>query len=396
MKYSEVPFDPARAGMLTVAEARARLALNVSGAEFTFWTCDAEVEAVYEKGWADGELTRAAQAWLRVGGRLFQLTRQAAQQLGSTCKVNKRFQEFIPPAKLSDLVTWALREGLHKRNGDGLELKLLLAGEGDSGPFKPGPDYSDEDPVMLAVAQTRATVQPFSNVMLLDTVMLAVRAKFGHDLADGACVDFKLFDDLEHTSFRVIVPGAQQLIGEEPWCYGIEVANSAIGAKQLVVAGHVFSLEALAGVTDLEHQAGGFKRRGSTPEAAYAWAGEAARMVLDGAATAFEGLRVLAASDVDAEYGQVVSQYWRESPISADLKLAVTAALENDPDPVSVLTLVRTVSVEANPSTRSWRDVRALHDLAGHMLHQGGGMCRGQLKDGCRRLLAPGYGTHLS
>lgn len=395
MQYSAVPFDPAAAGMLTVAEARARLALNATGAEFTFWTCDAEVEALYEKGWADGELTRAAQAWLRVGGRLFQLTRQAAQQLGSTCKVNKRFQEFIPPAKLSDLVTWALREGLHKRNGDGLELKLLLAGEGEPGPFLASPVNADCK-VPLAVAQTRATVQPFSNVTLLDTVTLAIRAKFGHALADGACVDFKLFDDLEHTSFRVIVPGVQQEVDGEAWCYGIEVSNSAIGAKQLVVAGYVFSLEALAGVTDLEHQAGGFKRRGSTPEAAYAWAGEASRLVLDGAATAFEGLRVLAASDVDAEYGAVLGQYWHESPISADLKLAVTAALEGDPDPVSVLTLVRTVSVEANPSTRSWRDVRALHDLAGHMLHQGGGMCRGQLENGCRRLLAPGYGTHLS
>jgi len=378
-EYSPEPFDADEAGLLTVAGAREQLAESDALGSATFWTRADGLAVFYGKGWAETGLTDPAPAWLTLpDGHVYQLTRQAAQQLGSTAKANKRYQEFIPPDLLTANVNFALREGLPET-----EMKLLLAGEGKD---------RDGAACPLAVAQCRGSVTPFSNARLLDVVLLTIRAKLGHAAADSAAIDYKFFDDREHTSFRVVVPVAQQVItgtgdGDSPWCYGVEVSNSAIGAKQTTVSGYLFSLATAAGITDVERAAGGFQRRGSTPEAAYAWAAEAAEDVLGGMEDAFNGLQVLTGSEVTGDYQRVLGQLFRESPVSKDLKLRVLADVEDRDGDLTMYDLADAVALAANLQDTSWREVRSLHDLAGHIVHQGGGMCRGQLERGCRRLL---------
>jgi hypothetical protein len=379
VEYSTELFDAEQAGLLTVEAVRGRLAESDALGSATFWTGQDGLSVSYGKGWAEAGLADPAPVWLTLpDGQVYQLTRQAAQQLGSTAKANKRYQEFIPPENLTSDVNFAIREGLPET-----ELKLLLAGEGK------GPDGAV---VPLAVAQCRASVIPFSDARLLDIVLLTIRAKLGHAAADSAAIDYKFFNDREHTSFRVVVPVAQQVItgtGTEDaaWCYGIEVSNSATGAKQTVVSGYLFSLASTAGITDVERAAGGFQRRGSTPEAAYAWTAEAAGNVLDGLEDAFSGLQVLTGSEVTGDYQTVLEQLFRESPVSKDLKLRIVADLEDREGDLTMYDLADAAAVAANLGETTWREVRSLHDLAGHIVHQGGGMCRGQLERGCRRLL---------
>jgi hypothetical protein len=373
--YSAEPFDAGEAGLLTVEEVRARLAESDALGSAVFWTREDGLSVRYGKGWAEVGLADPAPVWLTLpDGHVYQLTRQAAQQLGSTGKANKRYQEFIPPENLTSDVNFALREGLKA-----VELKLLLAGEGKD---------QDGAAVPLAVAQCRGTVVPFSDARLLDIVLLTVRAKLGHAAADSAAVDYKFFSDREHTSFRVVVPVVQQVIaGGDAWCYGIEVSNSATGAKQTDVAGYLFSLATTAGITDIERAAGGFQRRGSTPEAAYAWAAEAAEDVLGGLEDAFNGLRVLTGSEVTGDYQRVLEQLFRESPVAKTLKLRILDGLEASEGDLTMYDLAAATAEAANLDGTTWREVRSLHDLAGHIVHQGGGMCRGQLERGCRRLL---------
>lgn len=385
MEFTTVPFTEA-GQMLTVEAARKRLAATEPFDFTTFLTGEPGIEVTYGKGWAEGELTAPAPVWLTVpDGTVYQLTRQAATQIGSTCRVNQKYQEWLPSERLAGNVNWALTEGLHKKNGDGYELKLILAGTGRNA--------DDTEDVPLAVAQTRATVDPFSNVELLNAVMLAIRAKLGDEAADGALVDYKMFHDLEHTSFRVVVPMAQQVIvgtgtEDDAWCFGIEVSNSLIGLKQTVVSGYLFRFATLAGLTDVEHGAGGFNRRGSTPQACYNWAGESAEEILDGIESAFAGLRALPDHIVDGEYGSVMEQYFRLSPVSRDLQLRIVTDLEECPvGQVSMYDLAAVSAEAANLDGSTWRDVRTVHDLAGFIVHQGGGMCDGTIENGCRRLL---------
>jgi hypothetical protein len=377
--WTAVPFDAGEAGMLTVTEARERMAATEPVDGTTFWTQESETSVVYGKGWAEVAPVDPAPVWVHLGGdRVFQLTRQAAQMLGSTAKANKKYQEFIPPEKLSDLVTWALREGLPES-----ELKLLTSGTGLS---------EDGTEVPLAVGQCRATIVPFSNVRLLDIALLTARKKFGDEAAAGAVVDYKFFHDREHTSFRLVLPAVQQVIigtgtEDDAWCYGIEVSNSQTGLKQTELAGYMFRLSTTAGITDVERAAGGFNRRGSLPEDVYSWAADSAQEIFDGPEAAFHGLQVLPEHEMDRDYSSVLAQLFKESPVAKDLKLRIIDDLEAGPEGLTMFDLAHAAAQAANLNGSSWREVRSLHDLAGHMVHQGGGMCDGSLPEGCRRLL---------
>lgn len=376
-----VPFDAEAAGMLTVAQARKAFEATEPLGTVTFWTGEPDIEVTYGKGWGEVEPGEAAAAWLKLpGGSCCQLTRQAADMLGSTAKANKKFQLFIPSELLSKIVTWALREGLPER-----ELKLLLAGEGED---------PDGNAVPLAVAQTRATVEQFSNLRLLDIVLLAARAELGDDAADSAVIDYKFFHDSEHTSFRVVFPKSAWLLNgdvDDPWFCGIEVINSLSGARQTELAGYLFRGATTAGIPDVEHSSGGFSRRGSAPDDVYGWAAESVQEIFGHLADAFRGLTKLTAQSVDDEYGSVLRQFFKESPVAAELKLRILADLEESPQELTMFDLAHAAARAANADGASWREVRSLQLLAGHILHQGGGMCDGSLPGGCRRILPTGW-----
>lgn len=385
MDYTTVPFTQA-GQLLTVEQARARLAATEPFTFMTFLTAEPGTAVAYGEDWAAGELTAPAPVWLTLpDGSVCQLTRMAARHLGSTARVPQKLQEWLPPANLQSDVTWALSEGLCKKSGDGFELKLVLAGTGRNA--------SGTEDVPLAVAQTRATVEPFSNVELLDSVMTAIRGTLGDAVADSALVHFNFFHDLEHTSFRVVLPAAQRVISgtdteDDAWGYGIEVTNSLIGLKQTTVSGYLFRFATLAGLVDWERSANCFNRRGSTPQACYAWAGEMAEVVLHGMDDAFAGLQSLPGHVVDGEYGSVMDQFFRLAPVSKELQLRIVTDLEESPvDEVTMYELAAVAAEAANLDDSSWRDVRTVNDLAGFIVHQGGDMCDGTLANGCRRLL---------
>jgi hypothetical protein len=380
--YSAVPFDAAAAGMLTVEEARERLSATEPLDSLRFFLGDPGIDITYGKGWYEGKLANdPVPAWLTLpDGTRVQLTFQAAQQIGSTAKANKQFQKFVPTATMEDIVRFAFREGL----GDKTELKLLISD-------KPGEDESGGE-VPLAVAQTRATVTPFSNVTLLETVLQAVRDKLGSEAADSAVVDYKMWSDLEHASFRVVLPAVQSLMtgtgtDDDAWCYGLSVSNSPIGLKQTMVDGYLFRFTCTNGAMDIRHSAGGFQRRGSTPDAAYRWAGETAVIILGDLETAFAQVQELTRHQVDDDPSLVLAQLFRENSVPKDQQLRIAEALEQAATQQTMYDLMQTVTQAANLPGLGWRPAVALMSLGGHLAEHGGGMCDGSLPEGCRRLL---------
>ena len=382
MQYSTVSFDAATAGMLTVEEAMARLSEAEPEDNLRFFVGDPGIDISYGKNWYENQVkTGPVPVWLTLpDGTRVQLTYQAALQLGSTCRVNQRFQEFIPPHQLEGITRWALREGL----GDKTELKLLLSGT-------PGEDENG-DKVPLAVAQTRATVTPFSNGKLLEVALQAVRDKLGSEAADSAVVDYKLWSDLEHASFQLVLPAVQSLMtgtgtDEDAWCYGLSVSNSPIGLKQTLVDGYLFRFVCTNGAMDVRHSAGGFQRRGSTPDAAYKWAGETAVIILGGLESAFAQVQELARHPVDDNPSLVLAQLFREHSVPKDQQLRIAEALEAATGPQTAYDLMQAITRAANMDGLGWRPARALMSLGGHLAEHGGGMCDGSLPEGCRRLL---------
>jgi hypothetical protein len=380
--YSAVPFDAAKEGMLTVEEAVGRLSATEPLDDLRFFLGDPGIDISYGKSWYEDKTeTDPVAAWLTLpDSRRVQLTFQAAQQIGSTAKANKQFQKFLPPAIMEEIVRYAFREGL----GDKTELKLLISDQ-------PGHD-EDGGEVPLAVAQTRATVTPFSNVRLLEVMLQAVRDKLGSEAADSAVVDYKMWADLEHASFQLVLPAVQTVIegtgdDDDAWCYGLSVANSPIGLKQTMVDGHMFRFICTNGAMDVRHSAGGFQRRGSTPDAAYKWAGETAVIILDDLEAAFAQVQELTRHQLDDDPSLVLAQLFREHSVPKDQQLRIAAEAEARTGPQTMYDLMQDVTRAANVRGLGWRPARALMSLGGHLAEHGGGMCDGTLPRGCRRLL---------
>ena len=368
--------------MLTVPEAMGRLSVGESLEGLRFFLGDPGLDISYGKNWYEDQVkTAPVPVWLTLpDGTRAQLTYQAALQVGSTCRINQRVQEFFPPHIMQDMVRYALREGL----GDKTELKLLISDQ-------PGEDETGGQ-VPLAVAQTRATVTPFSNVQLLETVLNAIRDKLGSEAADSAVVDYKLWCDLEHTSFQVVLPAVQALMqgtgtDDDAWCYGISVANSPIGLKQTLTDGFLFRFICTNGAMDVRHSAGGFQRRGSTPDAAYRWAHETTTIILGDLESAFAQVQELTRHQVDDDPSLVLEQLFREHSVPKDQQLRIAEAAETATGPQTMYDLMQMVTRAANMDGLGWRPARALMALGGHLAEHGGGMCDGSLPKGCRRLL---------
>jgi hypothetical protein len=378
MTWTSVPFDADDAGMIPVDDARARLALGDQLGSFTFECGEDGLAVVHGADWFTVPDLEPAPAWLYVpSGGWFQLTHMAAKQVGSTARVPKKLQEFLPAPLLSQAANFALRDGLGER-----PLKLLLSGS--------GADQNGER-VPLAVAQCRDTIVPFSDVTLLDTVLRCARARFGDEAADTACVDYKLWTDLEHTSFRVLFPAVQSIIlgsdeDEDAWCYGIEVHNSLTALKQTIVSGCMMRLSTTAVCLDVEHTSGGFKRRGSTPEGAYAWCAEACRDIFGGVESAFSGLQALVKRQVDGDYGRLLRELFKDNKVPRDEQLRIAVAIEDLPGDLTMYAIMNAGIEAANLTDEvGWRTAQTLMMFGGDIVHRGGGMCDGSLKHGCRR-----------
>lgn len=379
------------ADLIPLAEARERFAETEPLASVSFGTdpgyTDAErPRAIFSEKWmrptspdAEEPLpTQPVPVWLEVpelDGRRFQLTFQAARQLGSTCRIPQDLQISIPADYQAGLVNWFLATGLGIRR-----VKLLLAGTG-----------ADEhgSPVPLAVAQTRDTVQPFSNLALLDQVLAVIASKFSLAAANRAMVHFTMTHDLEHTDFRVIVPEAGREVAGAEWAPGVEVTNSCIGLKQTTVSGLVCHRPAEAVVLDGAHTAGGFKRLKSTPEQAYEWAGESAGDVLGALDATWANMDVVQAMPVGDHASTFVESLCNEFRIPANVVERVTAVLDEYPGELTMYALATLMARLANMEGLPWRSVSQLMVMAGHVVHSAGARCS---KDRpCYRALPPGF-----
>lgn len=376
--------------LLTLEEVREQFAKTEPLVSVSFGT-DPEYSvterpvAIFSEKWMRGSgpegealQTEPVQAWLEVPaleGQRFQLTFQAAQQLASTCHQPQTLQLEHPAALHQQVINWWLAEGLGIRR-----IKLLLAGTGQD-------EHGSQVP--LVVAQTRDTVQPFSNIELLDQVLAAIADKFGPQAATRAMVHFTMHHDLERTNFAVVVPEAGREVAGDDWAPGIEVTNSCIGLKQTTVTGAVLREESSAVVLDAAHSAGGFKRLRSTPEMAYAWTGEASQDVLRSLDVTWSNVAELAKMGTGDHVSTFVESLCNEFRIPHNLVEKVTAVLEEYPGDLTMYTLATMFARVANMDELSWRAVEQLTTMAGHLVHSLGARCTAGRP--CYRALPPGF-----
>jgi hypothetical protein len=374
-----VPLDRMRSQLHGIDDLRERLAKTEPLTPAMFSTRAAPTIR-YGEDWAKREPTDPAPIHLEVpGGETYQLTKQAAMELASLCRINQGYQTAIDPALLEVNVNWWLHTGLGDK-----ELKLLCAGLGR--------DAEDEHDIPLAVALCRATVTPFSNLRLLDSVLAGITKKYGTAEGDVLC-DYKLQHDLEATAFRLVVPGASRLMTgtgtelDDSWSTGIQVKNSPIGLKQTFVDGYLFRWICTNGQIDVANGSGGFERRGSEEEEVYAWAREAVDEILEGIEDhTMDAVQSLTDQPVERQVVTVLRDLFEQAHLPRREQTRVLEAMAETGGELTMYDMVNAITQVANSDDLPWRSREHLMTMGGWVIHTAGSRC-----GNCHRLLPPNW-----
>jgi hypothetical protein len=131
-----------------------------------------------------------------------------------------------------------------------------------------------------AYAFAKPTVEPFSNLALLERVERAVRSLYSGEIL----VDFKFDHSLTETNIRLVFPelnyeivgtDMDDLTGPDLWSPGIAVKNSLIGKKQTHIEGYLFRWASLAGaIFPVGAGAWSRKSQGQSEDLVLEWARE--------------------------------------------------------------------------------------------------------------------------
>ena len=367
---NSVQLDDMRDQLLTLDQVREHLAVTEPLSEVTFTASEAEYRV--EEGWADVQLTEYTGAYLRMpGGEEYQLTKQGALELGSACRIPQQLQQDIPVYLYQTFCNAALcGVGFKKSMGD-KDFKLLVNGD-------------------HALALTRATISPFSNLRLLDTVVASLEKKYG---AGEILADYKFHHDLEATAVRLIVPGERRIItgtgvADDSWSVGLQFKNSLIGLRQTELSGYLFRYWCTNGCIDTMNSTGGFARKGSTEEDMLAWAQEGVDEVLGGLESQLDAVQQLTAQPVTGDVVNVLTDLFAAYNVPGRERRRVIDTMA-DTDDTSMYSLMQAITQAANAEGLGYRQVEQLMAMGGHVVHAAEGRCSED--NPCRRLLPEGW-----
>lgn len=373
---NSVDIEEMKPKLLTLDTVRERLATTEPLSDVVFEAPQAQVRL--EEGWASGDdETALTSAWLQIksatpGGEgpatpvEYQLTRQAALEVGAFARLPRELQKSAPPDLVQTFANRMLSENLARFK----EIKLLV---------KPGTG--------IGTALTNHTIQPFSNLQFLDILLAGIANKYGEG---EVLADYKFTHDLERTNLRLIVPGAQRLISgtrvaDDTWSAGVQFRNSLTGTEPTAIEGYLFRWWCTNGCTDTLAQIGALNRRQSpSPEEAYEWAAESVEQILGGLEGSFDAVQETAQVPVEPDQvAAVMRDMFSEHQVPARSRERIITELAEVGENMMVYDVLNAVTVTANADGVSPDATEALLRLGGHLAHAAGGDRCGS----CHRIL---------
>jgi hypothetical protein len=367
-----ITIDDMRDQLLTLDEAGEMLAETEPFVQHTL-VVDSKVKFQLAADWHKAGLNEPTSAYLETAsGQRFQLTPQAVLEAGAYCGIPRGLQRKQPGWLLKDQLNWWYQGGLGSQ-----EFKVF------------GRDRDNDDP--LAMATCRGTIQPFSNIALLDIVVSGLRKQYGEDAE--VLVDYKATNSLERTNMRLIVPSSERAVtgsrvDGDLWCAGMEFANSLIGVSHpgTRLGGYFFRYVCTNGQTDNLASTGKLARRTiSDPSEAYEWARKSVDEVLGGLEHAFESIQALTTVRVGGSHGsigQILTELFARSGVPQREQRRISGALTDLDGEITLYDVAGAITQAANDQAVSPRTVDSLLALGGHIAHANHDRC-----DNCHQLL---------
>jgi hypothetical protein len=369
-----VSIEEMRDRLLTMDDLRDRLSATEPLTELTFpvgGDARFEVDPAWATVQADYDPTGSFVN--TPGGERFELSRLALLEAGAAVGIPRKKQETWPTTDIQSLLNWWFRGGAGDK-----EFKVLSQAREEGEP--------------LALAMCRGTIQPFSNLTLLDVALRRIRAKFGDVEVLG---DYKFHHDLELTDMRLIVPSSARVIEgtrveDDTWCTGIDIRNSQIGLKPTTLQGYQFRWWCTNGSTTELAETPQFSRKGTyDTEDVWAWAQASVDEILGGLEGSMDQIQELARIPVDGEVTTVLRDLFALYGIPVRERQRIIAGMADVSGDVTMYDLMNEITVAANAGGLSPRTIAQLLRLGGHVAEAGSDRCNEEHP--CRRLLPAGY-----
>lgn len=320
--------------------------------------------------WNHGIETKAGtdlvDATCKIGKVEYTLTKDAVLEATSICGLPKGYSMRTPARLIEPQLNYWFREGL-----SGKDLKLLAVGN-------------------RGEAVTRATIQPFSNLRLLEQAVDGIHKKYGNDAEIFA--DRKFQHSLRKTHLRLVVPEATRAIVsarakagvDDNWSIGINLQNSLIGEEATQLDGYLFAWLCTNGAIDVSRSSGAWSRRGKGQgDEVYEWARGAVDEILGGLEHTLDSVQALTEVTLEGE-AEEVSNTLRD--VFNTYRVPSTAReriIENmvNSDDMSMYGVMQAITMAANSGDIPAEQIDTLLRIGGEMPVHASDRC-----NECRRI----------
>ena len=267
------------------------------------------------------------EAFVTVAGREYQFTKEGIQAAASTIGLTSAYISKAPPSLIEPHFNYWYAEGL------GGKKQNLFVTNGDT-----------------ASAVTKASIEPFSNVRLLEEAVSVINSKYP---GSSILVDKKFTHTLNSTFLRLVIPDVIQIIDgtsveEDAWSIGVQFKNSLTGKFQTEISGYLFRWWCANGAVDTMFSSGGWSRKqGGQGDAVYEWATDCFEQTLNGITESLAKIQHTTSQDVTSQVTDILRDIFSNNKIPVSLRDSVMNELVNL-DSISNYDLMNAVTSVAN------------------------------------------------
>jgi hypothetical protein len=234
-------------------------------------------------------------------------------------------------------------------------------------------------------ALTRASVNPFSNLRLLDEALNAVEDRWGKD---EVLVDYKFHHSLRKTHLRLILPNQGRAItgtgtDDDVWSVGLQIKNSLIAEEPTSIDGYLFRWWCTNGQIDCRNASGTFTRRGQGQEHdVYEWARAAVDQVLGGLEPALDAVQHTTDIVIAGEADEVLRDVFTHYRVPVSERRRIIDNMVNQGGQLTMYSVMAAITEVANDTTLETAQVENLMRMGGDLPHAATSRC-----EACRRLM---------
>lgn len=303
-----VAFEDIKPKLLTLDEALGKLSMTEPLAQHVVDLSSGKTKFKLNTGWNVGLKNKAGtapvDAHLQIGAVDYNMTKDAVLEATSHIGLTRQYVEKTPASLVEPHLNYWFA------NTD-KELKVLATTNG------------------TALAFTKATINPFSNLKLVNAAVAAIKTWSDNQIKeDDIYVDYKFHHDLRLTRVRLIIPADVRTIGNAQWSTGIQIQNSLTGAKPTSLKGYLFTWDCTNGQISTHATSGNWNRKTSgQADIVYEWAESAVEEVLGGLEHEFESVQELADTPLDQPLDAILMDIFQTYSVPMGARKHIIQAL---------------------------------------------------------------------